>query len=314
MRFEEALAAGIGCVQIGSCAGVLVAKSSAAAAECTTGLPYSGFAESRRRCVATGRASRRFRERRYRTLTSWSRVCRVVGKADWLPGLRGGNPRLVVINVRADQVGAQALNERVYCGRGDMENKIKRQQLWLFAERTSTATMRANRLRLTFSTFAGVLMTLLRQVGLHGTALVRAQADTILTQLLKICARIAVSRRRVRIASVYPLQQLFAHVLAALRAPPASPETPNRRTGALTRSAGGGICPASGRPPIPAAKLGQRAPRRRPARPQCRDPNLGSRTNRPHTPSGDIISDAGGRSGLVSTPSTSIRAVARVPH
>ena len=83
--------------------------------------------------------------------------------------------------------------------------------------------MRANQLRLTFSTFAGVLMTLLRQAGLQGTALARAQAGTIRTRLLKIGARITVSRRRIRIAfaSVYPLQELFAHVLAALRAPPA---------------------------------------------------------------------------------------------
>ena len=153
----------------------------------------------------------------------WTRARRVVGKAEWLPGLRGNNPRLVVTNLPADQVGAQALYEAVYCGRGDMENRIKEAQLWLFADRTSTATMRANQLRLTFATFASVLMTLLRRVGLAGTALARAQADTIRTRLLKIGARITVSRRRIRIAfaSVYPLQELFAHVLAALRAPPA---------------------------------------------------------------------------------------------
>ena len=179
--------------------------------------------KSRRRCAATGRASRRFRERRWRTRTSWSRARRVVGKAEWLPGLRGDNPRFVVTNLPADQAGAQALYEEVYCGRGEMENRIKEQQLWLFADRTSTATMRANQLRLTFATFAGVLITLLRRVGLAGTALARAQADTIRTRLLKIGARITISRRRIRIAfaSVYPLQELFAHVLAALRAPPA---------------------------------------------------------------------------------------------
>ena len=179
--------------------------------------------KSRRRCAATGRASRRFREGRYRTRTSWSRARRVVGKAEWLPGLRGDNPRFVVTNLPVDQVGAQALYEQVYCARGDMENRIKEQQLWLFADRTSSHTMRANQLRLTFATFAGVLMTLLRQVGLQGTALARAQAGTIRTRLLKIGARITVSRRRIRIAfaSVYPLQKLFAHVLAALRAPPA---------------------------------------------------------------------------------------------
>ena len=178
--------------------------------------------KSRRRCAATGQASRRFRERRWRTRTSWSRKRRVVGKAEWLPGLRGENPRFVVTSLPARTLGAQALYEDLYCARGDMENRIKEQQLWLFADRTSTATMRANQLRLYLATFAGVLMTLLRQAGLQGTALARARADTIRARLLKVGARITVSRRRVRIAfaSVYPLQRLFAHVLAALRAPP----------------------------------------------------------------------------------------------
>ena len=179
--------------------------------------------KSRRRCVVTRKASRRFRERRYRTRDSWSRKRRVVGKAEWLSGLRGDNPRFVVTNLPAGQVGAQPLYEQVYCGRGDMENRIKEQQLWLFADRTSSHTMRANQLRLTFATFAGVLMTLLRQVGLPGTALAGASADTIRTRLLKVAARITVSRRRICIAftSVYPLQRLFTDVLAALRAPPA---------------------------------------------------------------------------------------------
>ena len=94
--------------------------------------------------------------------------------------------------------------------------------------------MRANQLRLTFATFAGVRITLLRQAGLQGTELARVQAGTIRTRLLKIGARIAVSRRWICIAfaSVYPLQQFFAHVLAALRAPPAPAECrqPYRRT------------------------------------------------------------------------------------
>ena len=81
----------------------------------------------------------------------------------------------------------------------------------------------ANQLRLTFSAVAGILLTLLRQVGLQGTALARARADTIRARLLKVAARITVTVRRIRVAfpSGYPLQELFAHVLAALRAPPA---------------------------------------------------------------------------------------------
>ena len=178
--------------------------------------------KSRRRGGATGRAARRFRECRYRTLASWSRARRVIGKAEWLPGLRGANPRFVVTNIPRRTLGAQALYEDLYCARGDMENRIKEQQLWRFADRTSSATMRANQLRLTFSAFAGALLTLLRQVGLQGTALARARADTIRARLLKVAARITVTVRRIRVAfpSVYPLQELFAHVLAALRAPP----------------------------------------------------------------------------------------------
>ena len=130
--------------------------------------------KSRRRGAATGRAARRFREWRYRTLTSWSRARRVVGKAEWLPGLRGANPRFVVTNIPARTLGAQALYEDLYCARGDMENRIREQQLWRFADRASSATMRANQLRLTFSAFAGALLTLLRQVGLQGTAPARA--------------------------------------------------------------------------------------------------------------------------------------------
>lgn len=179
--------------------------------------------KSRRRCAATGTASRRFRERRWRTRPSWSWQRRVVGKAERLPGLRGDNPRFVVTNLPPDQVGAQQLYEAVYCVRGEMENRIKERQLWLFEDRTSTATMRANQLRLTFATFAAVLITLLRQVGLPGTALAGARADTIRDRLLKVAARVTVSQRRIRIAfpSVYPLQAVFGHVLAAPRAPPA---------------------------------------------------------------------------------------------
>ncbi len=109
---------------------------------------------SRSRCVTTGRPSRRFRDFRHRTLTSWSRSRRVVGKAEMLPGLRGANPRFVVTSLSGREIGARALYEDLYRARGDMENRIKEQQLDLFADRTSTATMRANQLRLHFSAFA----------------------------------------------------------------------------------------------------------------------------------------------------------------
>ena len=103
-----------------------------------------------------------------------------------------------------------------------MENRIKEQQLWLFADRTSTATMRANQLRLYFSAFAGVLLTILRRAGLQGTELASARFDTIRARLIKLAGRITVTVRRIRIAlsSVYPLQELFAQALTALRAAP----------------------------------------------------------------------------------------------
>ena len=178
--------------------------------------------KSRRRCTATAQAARRFREFRYRTLKSWSRRRRVVAKAEWLPGAGGGNPRFVATSLDRQTISKQALYEELYCARGDMENRIKEQQLWLFADRTSAAPMRANQLRLYFSTFAGILMTILRRAGLQGTALANARFDTIRSRLIKLAGRIKVSLRRVRISlsSVYPLQELVAQALTALRAAP----------------------------------------------------------------------------------------------
>ncbi len=173
--------------------------------------------KSRRRSAASGQASRRFREFRYRTLDSWSRSRRVVAKAEWLPGAGGGNPRFVVTSLERQTIAKQALYEELYCARGDMENRIKEQQLWLFADRTSTATMRANQLRLYFSAFAGVLLTILRRAGLQGTELANARFDTIRARLIKLAGRIKVSVRRIRLSlsSVYPLQELFTQALTA---------------------------------------------------------------------------------------------------
>ena len=130
--------------------------------------------KSRRRCVSTGEASRRFCDFRYRTRTSWSRTRRVVAKAEWLPGPRGLNARFVVTSLDCKRAGARVLYEKLYCARG--ENRIKEQQLDLFADRTSTATMRANQLRLDFATFASHLTA--ARVGLAGTGEDRAQAGS----------------------------------------------------------------------------------------------------------------------------------------
>jgi hypothetical protein len=173
--------------------------------------------EAKERCQASGEAVRSFVELAYRTRKTWSRTRRVVAKAEALPGKT--NPRFVVTSLAAERYEAKTLYETLYCARGDMENRIKEQQLALFADRTSTATLRANQLRLWFSSMAYVLVAHLRRTGLAGTDLARAQADTIRLRLFKIAARVRVSVRRLVISfsSAYPLQALFATVLANLQ-------------------------------------------------------------------------------------------------
>jgi hypothetical protein len=175
------------------------------------------LAEAQQACERTGAPARIFKDLRYRTRKSWSRERRVVAKAEQLPGKP--NPRFVVSSLSPERVEAGALYEQIYCARGDMENRIKEQQLGMFADRTSTATMRANQLRLWIASLSYVLVHELRRVGLRGTALARAQVGTIRLRLLKIGATVQVSVRRVRIAfsSVFPLQQLFAQVLHQLQ-------------------------------------------------------------------------------------------------
>ena len=120
-------------------------------------------------CAVTQAPVRLYRELEYRTHDSWTRPRRVVAKAEHLPGK--ANPRFVVTSLAAERWAAAALYEDLYCARGEMENRIKEQQLGLFADRTSTATMRANQLRLWFSSVAYVLVETVRRVGLAGTAL-----------------------------------------------------------------------------------------------------------------------------------------------
>jgi hypothetical protein len=175
------------------------------------------LAQAKAEHEVSGRAVRRFRDFSYRTLDSWSRARRVVGKAEYLPGK--ANPRFVVTSLSAARIAAAALYEDSYCARGDMENRIKEQQLGLFADRTSAATMRANQLRLWFASIAYVLVNELRRVGLRGTDLARAQVWTIRCRLLKLGALVRVSWRRVVLAlsSVFALKRLFEHALINLR-------------------------------------------------------------------------------------------------
>ena len=153
--------------------------------------------------------ARRFVDLAWRTLDSWSRTRRVVAKAEHLS--KGSNPRFVVTSLAASKADARALYEDVYCARGDVENRIKEQQLDLFADRTSTATMRANQLRLWFASFAYVLLDALRRIGLRHTELAVATCGTIRLKLLKIGAQVRQSVRRIKVAmaSACPYQDEF---------------------------------------------------------------------------------------------------------
>ena len=169
---------------------------------------------------SSGEAARVFRECRYQTLESWSRERRVVGKAEHLS--KGANPRFIVSSLPSEEQDARTLYEDLYCARGDMENRIKEQQLALFADRTSTHEMHANQLRLYFSSFAYVLMQSLRRLALQGTALARAQCGTIRLKLLKVGVQVRISVRKVWLAFAesYPYAALFRQVLTRLQAIP----------------------------------------------------------------------------------------------
>jgi Transposase DDE domain group 1 len=165
---------------------------------------------------ASGQAARRFKDFTWTTRDSWSRDRRVVAKAEHTHG--AANPRFVVTSLTAQDYDARALYEDVYCARGEMENRIKEQQLDLFADRSSAATMRANQLRLWFASMAYVLMDGLRRSGLAGTQFATATCGTIRLKLLKIGALVRISVRRVKIAmaSSCPYQRDWATAYAAL--------------------------------------------------------------------------------------------------
>jgi len=185
-----------------------LAKNERLAAEIATELALAA-AKSR----GTGRPERRFRSFKWMTRESWSCPRRVVAKAEWTKG--EANPRFVVTSLRRE--GPRYLYEKIYCARGEMENRIKECQLDLYADRTSAATMRANQLRLWFHSMAYVLLCALRRIGLHDTDLAEATCGTIRLKLLKIGALVRVSARRIRIAmaSACPAARVWG--LAAVR-------------------------------------------------------------------------------------------------
>ena len=144
---------------------------------------------------------------------TWDKTRRVLAKAEHTD--KGSNPRFVVTNLEGD---AQVLYDAVYCARGEMENRIKEQQLGLFADRTSCRRWWANQFRLLLSSCAYVLVEAIRRLGLTGTELARAQVETIRLKLLKIGTVILRNTRRIRLlfSSAYPHQQLFRHVCQRL--------------------------------------------------------------------------------------------------
>jgi hypothetical protein len=167
--------------------------------------------------IRTGRPARCFKDFTFSTLDSWSRRRRVVGKAEVTGGK--ANPRFVVTSLKAAEVDGQYLYEKVYCARGEMENRIKECQLDLFADRTSTATMRANQLRLWLASMAYVLLCALRRIGLAYTQFAQATCGTIRLKLLKLGALVRISVRRIKVAmaSACPYQNEFRLAHALLR-------------------------------------------------------------------------------------------------
>src|SRR5262249_8639771 len=175
------------------------------------------LAEAHARYLQTGVAARVFAEFTYQTRDSWSRPRRGGGKAEYLP--TGPNPRLAVTSLPDTERAARAVYEEVYCARGEMENRIKEQQLMLFADRTSTAWLRSNQLRLWFSAVAYVLVQTVRRLGLAGTRLAQAQCGSIRLWLFKIGALVRVTVRKGwgGLASACPYREGFGQVCAKLR-------------------------------------------------------------------------------------------------
>jgi hypothetical protein len=165
--------------------------------------------------VQSGQKTRLFGELTYAAQT-WDRSRRVIVKAERLT--LGPNLRFVVTNLTGEP---QALYDDLYCRRGEMENRIKEQQLHLFADRTSCSAFVANQFRLILSSAAYVLVEALRRIALAGTELAQAQTQTIRLKLFKIGARIVLSARRIvlHLAAGYPLQSLLTKIVHRLLHP-----------------------------------------------------------------------------------------------
>jgi len=174
--------------------------------------------QAKKESKTSGNPARRFKEFNWSTRKSWSRERRVIAKAEWTQDK--ANPRFIVTSLSQAKGDARHLYEKVYCARGEMENRIKECQLDLFADRTSTATFSANQLRLWFAAMAYVLIDSLRRIALPGTDLAQATCATIRRKLFKIGALVTISVRRIKLAmaSGCPYQTVFAQAHRALAA------------------------------------------------------------------------------------------------
>jgi hypothetical protein len=158
----------------------------------------SALAQAREKSEAQeGAAARVFCQFTYRA-SKWHAARWVIGKAEWTQG--EANPRFLITNLNPLEFEARELYEKEYCGRGNMELRIKEQQLDMFADRTSTEGLRSNQLRLWFSTLAYLLVNQLRRVALRGTELAVATCGSIRLKLFKIGAVVRVSVRRVSVS------------------------------------------------------------------------------------------------------------------
>jgi hypothetical protein len=166
--------------------------------------------------LAAGGSAKIFKEFKYKTVKSWRQERRVVGKAEWLTDKE--NPRFIVTSLLKEYGDGEYLYKKVYCARGDMENRIKECQLDLFSDRTSTASIASNQLRLWFASMAYVLISALRRIALTKTQFATATCGTIRLKLLKIGALVSISVRRIKISisSSYPWRDEWAEAHARL--------------------------------------------------------------------------------------------------
>lgn len=184
------------------------------------------LARAERLSRRTGKPARCFKSFMYQTRRSWSRRRRVIGKAELTEG--EANPRFVVTSLTRRECKSKPLYEKLYCARGEMENRIKECQLDLYADRTSTATLKANQLRLWLASMAYVLLCGLRRIALRQTKYADATCGTLRLAFLKIGARVRISVRRIKIAmtsgcpvaSVWGQAAIRLNAAAAARAPP----------------------------------------------------------------------------------------------